>query len=121
MRISDWSSDVCSSDLKADRRISAVGTRPEILPDARLRVEIGSNGAAVEDLRLDGFDALVKDGLAFALEREPVDVAAIPSFAFPAKTVATLARLLLGTVEADEADTLPAQIGKTSCRERVCK
>src|SRR3546814_17956794 len=108
MRISDWSSDVCSSDLdlgnvlqcevdlrhrledqslgealiiiasepgvqvplvrqkdrafdlepigceplEADRRIGAIGIGPEILPYARLRVEIGSDREAVEDLDL---------------------------------------------------------------------
>src|SRR3546814_4683713 len=101
MRISDWSSDVCSSDLilerkidlrhrledqllgdalvviafepgeqvtlvrkkqraldfepiggeplEADRRIGAVGAGPKILPDTRLRVEIGPDRPAVED------------------------------------------------------------------------
>src|SRR3546814_6416549 len=104
MRIIDWSSDVCSSDLEADRRIGAIGIGPEILPYARLRVEIGSDRAAVEDLDLGALDAFAEKPFAFALEREPIDIAAVPRLAVPAETVAALARLIFRAVEADAGD-----------------
>src|SRR3546814_12166148 len=126
MRISDWSSDVCSSDLEADRRIGAIGIGPEILPYARLRVEIGSDRAAVEDLDLGALDAFAENPFAFALEREPIDIAAVPRLAVPAETVAALARLIFPEVAADEGDRLSsillphvvAQIGRASFLEK---
>src|SRR3546814_18549770 len=82
MRISDWSSDVCSSDL------------------------IGPDRPAVERLYLGALDAFAEHALAFALDRQPVDVATIPSLTVPAEAVAAFARLIFGEVEADERDGL---------------
>src|SRR3546814_8477866 len=90
MRISDWSSDVCSSDL-----------------------EIGSDRAAVEDLDLVALDAFAENPFAFALEREPIDIAAVPRLAVPAETVAALARLIFRSEE--------RRVGKecvSTCRSR---
>src|SRR3546814_11941720 len=82
MRISDWSSDVCSSDL------------------------IGPDRPAVERLYLGALDAFAEHALAFAFDRQPVDVATIPSLTVPAEAVAAFARLIFGAVEADESDGL---------------
>src|SRR3546814_2841333 len=92
--------------LEADRRIGAVGAGPKILPDTRLRVEIGSDRPAVERLYLGALDAFAEHALAFALDRQPVNVAAVPSLTVPAEPVAALARLIFGKVEADESDGL---------------
>src|SRR3546814_1245133 len=73
--------------LEADRRIGAIGIGPEILPYARLRVEIGSDRAAVEDLDLGALDAFAENPFAFALEREPIDLAAVPRLAVPAEKI----------------------------------
>src|SRR3546814_19533035 len=82
MRISDWSSDVCSSDL------------------------IGPDRTAVERLYLGALDAFAEHALAFALDRQPVDVATIPSLTVPVEAVAAFARLIFAEVEADESDGL---------------
>src|SRR3546814_19501224 len=78
MRISDWSSDVCSSDLV----LQAADLRPVVLPDFRAFLEnrhpreSGDDGAgfavAVAPLD-DGFalDAEAAGGIPFAIPTEP--------------------------------------------------
>src|SRR3546814_3811798 len=107
MRISDWSSDVCSSDLEADRRIGAIGIGPEILPYARLRVEIGSDRAAVEDLDLGALDAFAENPFAFALEREPIDIAPYQPSPAPAKPAPPLRAWNSARLEVMEAIGCP--------------
>src|SRR3546814_6158254 len=92
--------------LEADRRIGAVGAGPKILPDTRLRVEIGPDRPAVERLYLGALDAFAEHALAFAPDCQPVDLATIPSLTVPAEAVAASARLIFGEGEADESDGL---------------
>src|SRR3546814_1094637 len=142
MRISDWSSDVCSSDLdalviiafeppeqialvrqeqrafgfepvrresfEADRRIAAVWPFAQIRPHAGLKVEIGADRPAVEQLEFGRLDAFAPGALPLALQRQAVDVAAIPALDAPAESVAALACLIFGEIEVQEGDRLPA-------------
>src|SRR3546814_3037098 len=80
MRISDWSSDVCSSDL---------GTK--IVTDACLEVPPRVESTAPERLYLNAFQTLAEAALALGLEPEPVDIAAIPALRVPRITVLALA------------------------------
>src|SRR3546814_4025375 len=86
MRISDWSSDVCSSDLKAPARM--------IVPGKILRVASAPLEWLARDrlMRFSFIDQVVASGGNFV-------------------TAILLARAL-GIYE---------QIGRTSCRERVCQ
>src|SRR3546814_980244 len=84
MRISDWSSDVCSSDLIALR---AVGARWG-LPAAGFFAGFASSTAAVA-----GFGGRVREQ---------------PGVLVPAVAAALLSNLA-------------SQIGRASCRERVCQ
>src|SRR3546814_3427636 len=84
MRISDWSSDVCSSDLPAGGRLAG----------ARGRMGFGA-GAAARPLALGAARA----GAAEEAEQ--------------ARTLAVLAPAGMG-------GRRPPQIGRASCRERVC-
>src|SRR3546814_7663710 len=95
MRISDWSSDVCSSDLVAD---------------AGLHIPVGIDRAGIESLDLGAVHAAIKRAFTLALEHQPVDVAAEPRFAIPAKAVAALARLILGQVEHDLMECTAAML-----------
>src|SRR3546814_1610784 len=100
MRISDWSSDVCSSDLGAD--LFGVGTghanaRKFLLP---LRLRLGLR--RVEAVAAD-FGAQVQQRLFGADEGGgDADVDLV---------------VLLGLEAEHRADT----IGRASCRERVCQ
>src|SRR3546814_2639535 len=88
MRISDWSSDVCSSDL-------AMTKVDQIDEDAALA-------------RTDGFTPLsAEDEFARLLLR--------PHFAVTCET------LVLAGFDAIERLTAVQQIGRASCRERVCQ
>src|SRR3546814_3263420 len=95
MRISDWSSDVCSSDLIA-QILAFLGVRPQWEP---------ASG------RVTGFEILPLS----VLERPRVDVTVrISGFfrdAFPHQI-----DLIDSAVRA-----VAAQIGRASCRERVCQ
>src|SRR3546814_3924717 len=85
MRISDWSSDVCSSDLVArDRR------------DRRTRVRRPDCVERFRPRRLDKLAVLADIGAVKAAADQAVDM---------------VARLV----------ARPFQIGRASCRERVCQ
>src|SRR3546814_16773876 len=108
MRISDWSSDVCSSDL-FDRE----GTRKPKLTTAGRAVLAEARAVSTG---IDGLRAKVK-GLLEGLEAE-VDLAV--DVLFPAERLARVLRAF-----ANEYPTVSlrlnveAQIGRASCRERV--
>src|SRR3546814_1022736 len=97
MRISDWSSDVCSSDLlapKTARRVGADGHEHDVALEAvivgdRLRVRPG------EKVPVDG---VIAEG------RSALDESMITGEAMPV------------TKEAGDKE-----IGRASCRERVCQ
>src|SRR3546814_8646598 len=100
MRISDWSSDVCSSDLNAFVNIG------NILHEQR-DVELAGTQAGME---IDRSVCLERDGEEHAFDvREPL-------------------RLILG-IAADKGPPAAAdrpfifgiEIGRASCRERVCQ
>src|SRR3546814_20608625 len=91
MRISDWSSDVCSSDLSWDRELSLdppAIPRPAEQFDMRGRVRVGTLrhlvddapriGRAIDDRgrSLDDFEPLERCEIGFIIERadiQPVD------------------------------------------------
>src|SRR3546814_14869160 len=98
MRISDWSSDVCSSDL-----------------DARLR-------------RPDAGDVVGDDGGNDAAERRPYDVALRrrepknpPAGAALCQDLLLYRRLSGRVGRLQPCRRVPAKIGRASCRERVCQ
>src|SRR3546814_19858703 len=94
MRISDWSSDVCSSDLDAEHLANLAGPFDAHLRllELRLGVEIGNRGNV---FRIVG--------------------------PLPAVSVAERVLRELWRDTAAEILTEPAQIGRGSCRERVCQ
>src|SRR3546814_15511636 len=102
MRISDWSSDVCSSDLAAlDGPIGAASVIKQYVNAYRLFFawlgDDALNVAGVSDLR-----AVHIDGFASALEQR--GMGAIHRHITVGKIINTL-----------------REIGRASCRERVCQ
>src|SRR3546814_10071628 len=89
MRISDWSSDVCSSDLLAGERLQLRFERI----DARGQVDHRGVGARAFAGGVVGRDLAFEKGRAAAREDRTLDR---PHFLFE-------------------------QIGRASCRERVCQ
>src|SRR3546814_19938140 len=89
MRISDWSSDVCSSDLLPHE----VSTAAQITPRIALNIPIVS--AAM--------DTVTEGRLAIAMARQG--------------GMGIIHRNLSGEEQVAEVD----QIGRASCRERVCQ
>src|SRR3546814_3899662 len=68
MRMSDWSSDVCSSDLRLDDRLEARAAAPiELEPRHRLRQSRGKPGPAADARRLAARIALAEDDIVDAL------------------------------------------------------
>src|SRR3546814_11981666 len=97
MRISDWSSDVCSSDLGAD-------------------------GVAPQRLHLAAFERPVTVAFTLALDRQPVDVAAEPALGVPRIAVPSVAHTPLGAVDHDLRKGAAAMLGieaPARCRQRL--
>src|SRR3546814_2569318 len=97
MRISDWSSDVCSSDLKS----GAPG-------DAGAESRMGGQRGGIE-----GRDAAPATGHAL-LPQEGVGL-------IPQAAKGGAAALRRHHVDVEVPGGLAGQIGRASCRERVCQ
>src|SRR3546814_14092312 len=97
MRISDWSSDVCSSDLEAQPRFGRLG-------------EFADQGGALVGPR--GFERTVehRELLLHHLDARVDQPAAIG-----------VAIIEADREQRDRQDIDRKEIGRTSCRERVCK
>src|SRR3546814_15988452 len=100
MRISDWSSDVCSSDLRNSRVTRGRGDE-----NARCAA------AAAQHRRVDGLDR--RKRLA-----EPNDDARKAAIAD--NQVGTEAECHDGNGVIEVAEEIGEKIGRASCRERVC-
>src|SRR3546814_16884691 len=98
MRISDWSSDVCSSDLVGDAR------EPGLL----LLLGAAARDDRAADGRRDHHHQQRRPGRGRLLEHRG-------EVGHPAAATA----VLLGDVDAEEA--VLAQIGSASCRDSVCQ
>src|SRR3546814_14984617 len=102
MRISDWSSDVCSSDLAAPVDLDAV---PDGNSDGKLR---RIRGTVTKVLRAAGSDNW-----------------GIVKVALSDKSVVTLRGTFLGEVKPSFGETVDCaaerEIGRASCRERGCQ
>src|SRR3546814_2794603 len=96
MRIRDWSSDVCSSDLGADQGISSVPHRHSVT-DKR-------QGVVRNRLRMSKLQAY-----------ELVDRFVVDHITHELRGV--VSRLLL----CRPANNMTASLGRASCRDRVCK
>src|SRR3546814_13430834 len=110
MRISDWSSDVCSSDLHQDRLAAAAGLDPEQRAAVLQQVELDVAAAPVE----------LELALAFAVRR--VAAALDDRHVRVEETVADRAQVVEVAfeirVQVVEEQTAHAKIGRASCRER---
>src|SRR3546814_12207291 len=117
MRISDWSSDVCSSDLlDVDHAGSASGCREAVAKIAGLQPDI-----VLLDIKMrdgTGFDVLNRlseeqvPGVIFTTAFDHFDVRAFEAHAID---------YILKPIEASRLSAAIAQIVRASCRERVCQ
>src|SRR3546814_20582062 len=104
MRIGDWSSDVCSSDLKAQR------TRPEI-------EQIMIAGPLPDEQSIDEFEKQ----LYLVRRRIEKKVIAAQIADFYVCSLSARSIIYKGLFLAESlADFFP-EIGRASCRERVCQ
>src|SRR3546814_18884158 len=107
MRISDWSSDVCSSDLADRTWVRAVGTAFNVYrQDNGVRVTVSEGKVKV------GSVAKREAPSDSALDRVPVSLLGAGQQA-----------VVRGGTASGHALPLPEvdQIGRASCRERVCQ
>src|SRR3546814_15654340 len=115
MRISDWSSDVCSSDLNKvinDQVIDAMAALPreQFVPKPYRGVAYMDEDVAVAPGRFL-MEPMVLARLLQEAELQPSDVALVVGAA-TGYDVAVLARIV---------NTVIGQIGRASWRERVCQ
>src|SRR3546814_18084815 len=116
MRISDWSSDVCSSDLCAKSGAGHVFLR---IPDIALRAQIRDTEIAAEHFRCHPFNELVeRRSRQRHIERQEVT----PETTCVGHAQENLAQRIgeqEDVAEMDDAVEVVAQNGRASCRERV--
>src|SRR3546814_11865996 len=104
MRSSDWSSDVCSSDLDPARRCRVAQYQGPAVSGSRQRVAvIDAGGANLGSVR-------------YALERLGVH----PAVVRDADELDGAGRIVLPGVGAAPPARAPLQIGRWSCGESVC-
>src|SRR3546814_16979119 len=111
MRISDWSSDVCSSDLVRKREIDAnrgtAGAQSEInLLGERGRVTVSEHGNEILEIELS----------AFVFERRPVDLQRLQPTGKAFDRTGAEPQQTLESVRGAQG---VREIGRASCRERV--
>src|SRR3546814_13402742 len=107
MRISDWSSDVCSSDLRNFSLLIGEATAKRIKKEVGVaRPPADGVGRTIE---IKGRDLV--NGVPKEISANQGQIAAAL-----AETVATIVSGVRLALE----NTAPDQIGSTSCRERVC-
>src|SRR3546814_14832572 len=104
MRMSDWSSDVCSSDLPARRH----GDAPE-RPRGDLRALAGGE---------EGREALCGEARVFLGSQERIDSRRKERPPCPVKPTTTAATFRTAR---PPCTSRTAEIGRASCRERVCQ
>src|SRR3546814_12976560 len=123
MRISDWSSDVCSSDLRALKvgdelgghivtgHVDGVGILVSATPEGdsirlviRAPAELSPSLAAKGSITVDGISLTVN-----SVEDQP-----------DGSTHFGL-NIIPHTAAATQLETLPEEIGRATCRERVCR
>src|SRR3546814_14575905 len=104
MRISDWSSDVCSSDLNQQTRAAALNlvTAAIILFNCRYL------GHAVEEMRRRGSQI------------DPAMLSRLPPLGWDRINL-TGDYVWSDHLDLDANGLMPLQIGRASCRERVCQ
>src|SRR3546814_19251326 len=105
MRISDWSSDVCSSDLGSLRQILGNATLSAVLSQERTEI--------LRDLRESVDEETRRFGIAL------VDVR-IRRADLPDETRESVYNRMRSEREREAAE-FRAQIGRASCRGRVCQ
>src|SRR3546814_5418174 len=107
MRISDWSSDVCSSDLFTDRDLALSNARRTARRRLLRRHIVGSRKYLGEP----AWDMLIDLFIQHCEERKIATGDLCVSSALPLSTALRLVQRMCDD----------GQIGRASCRERVCQ
>src|SRR3546814_1090264 len=126
MRISDWSADVCSSDLPNDPTVVELTQNPGLSLSKRATGEgpyavgqyINYEFIVTNTGNVTLTDVVVTDGNATIVSGSPV--ASLP----PSQTATVIARHQVTQSDIDAGvvvNQATVKIGRASCRERVCR
>src|SRR3546814_16390266 len=110
MRISDWSSDVCSSDLRGQMRNAAPAHRLQIGDKTARRRQVRP-AEAPEAVERRNAEKLLQPRFG----PDAVEIASTPAGGIHRRAVPILRRHQLGRAAAGKL----GQIGRATCRERV--
>src|SRR3546814_15901112 len=123
MRISDWSSDVCSSDLLG--QIAPLHLVVEIVGAAQGKALFdfliwADREDVLIDCERDAAEALVKRLTLYRLRR-PITIAIEPGLAVHWAPGGDLGVVDPRLAELGQRWLAPVEIGRAACRERVCQ
>src|SRR3546814_11537893 len=116
MRISDWSSDVCSSDLRAGKIDALIGREPEIERTIQILCRRTKNNPLYVGDPGVGKTAIA-EGLARRIVRGEVPEILKESVIY----ALDMGSLLAGTRYRGDFEERLKQIGRATCRERGCQ
>src|SRR3546814_18034906 len=125
MRISDWSSDVCSSDLLLGEPGRGFAIMMEELPRERLTIASRALGESQRAFELtvdyvkerEAFGQRIIDFQNTQFTLADIKTSLAVGWAFHDQCLATIEDATLSVEEA----AMIKQIGRASCRERVCQ
>src|SRR3546814_21093581 len=111
MRISDWSSDVCSSDLPTGRKgyvgfASAVNDSFFVVNEMNWPMYFGINGSSQWQINAGDFMPTIDAAM---------------NFGAPASRIANSYFSVSPTVTSDIRLTFYSELGRATCRERMCR
>src|SRR3546814_13097351 len=106
MRISDWSSDVCSSDLKHGYLFASSSVPAQTLEAGVLHVRLDEG--QIDEVRIEG-------------PRNASVEAMLSPMKGTAPTKSEIERRLMLADDLPGVEIGKVQIGRASCRERVCQ
>src|SRR3546814_11608300 len=120
MRISDWSSDVCSSDLRVPE-LKELSSNEDFFPEIAFPSSFIVSDEMADDAEvIKKVNAVIKEAIDFRRENPEKSVEITASFLNVPQEPLMAASKLARLPSTPELEDLTRETGTASCRARVC-